>query len=50
MANRAKNSNIRNHIRQRVYANEGIIMIPTLAEEKRIKDWIRTRRRAGAKA
>lgn len=35
MANRAHNSNIRNHIRQRAYANAGIVMLPKLSDERK---------------
>lgn len=37
MANRAHNSNIRNHIRQRMYANVGIVMLPKLSDERKSK-------------
>lgn len=37
MANRANASNIRNHIRQRVYANVGVVMLPKLSDERKSK-------------
>ena len=35
MANRAKLKNKQNHFRQRLYLGQGIVMLPTLREEKK---------------
>lgn len=37
MANRAKNSNIANHKRQMWYLQHGIVMLPTLAKERKLR-------------
>lgn len=37
MAQRAKARNKRNHFRQRKYLEQGVVMLPTLAEERKQK-------------
>ena len=37
MAQRAKQANIRNHYRQRFYLEKQIVMLPTMAEERKAK-------------
>lgn len=37
MANRARNHNNRNHDRQMQYLKKGIVMLPTLKEERKKK-------------
>lgn len=38
MANKAKRFNIRNHERQADYLKKGIVMLPTLREERKRKE------------